>query len=125
MDQSGRFTGDKITFIYPDLRTGLRGSFSNGRLVEATEVRIVAERCRGGLKELLFAPPSKRRKIAGGVPLWRCEETNSTWLGSWPLEVDPHERRSVYVADSGIPGSGEGLFAKRRFMPGDLVSYFR
>ena len=30
----------------------------------------------------------------------------------------------VYVATSGKPGAGQGLFARRRFLPGQLVSYF-
>ena len=29
-----------------------------------------------------------------------------------------------YVSPSQIPESGEGLFSKRRFLPGQLVSYF-
>ena len=127
---NGSFTGHNITFIYPDLRTGLRGTFHDGRLVAATEVRIEAARCRGGLKELLFGRPPARHdwstggRNAGSIA-WRREETNATWLGSWPGVMDPHERRSVYVARSGIPDSGEGLFARRSFLPGELVSYFR
>ncbi len=130
VDSAGHFTGDNITFIYPDLHTGLRGTFQKGRLVAATEVRIVAHRCRGdGLKELLFDRPSSGRRrhlLAGrGEIVWRPEETNATWVGSWPLVTDPHEWRAVYVAQSGIPDSGEGLFARRSFLPGDLVSYYR
>ena len=30
----------------------------------------------------------------------------------------------MYVATSGIAGGGEGLFARKQFLPGDLVSYF-
>ena len=41
----GKFTGDDITFIYPDFLTGLRGTFVNGVLEHATAVNIVAERC--------------------------------------------------------------------------------
>jgi hypothetical protein len=37
---------------------------------------------------------------------------------------DPYERRSVYVADSTIPGAGEGLFAKRDFEQRELLSYY-
>ena len=37
--------------------------------------------------------------------------------------MDPHERRAVYVARSGVAGGGEGLFARRTFLPGQLVSY--
>ena len=37
---------------------------------------------------------------------------------------DPYERRSVYVANSTIPGAGEGLFAKRDFEQRELLSYY-
>ena len=30
----------------------------------------------------------------------------------------------MYVGISGKSGGGEGLFAKRQFLPGELVSYF-
>ena len=29
----------------------------------------------------------------------------------------------VYVATSGIAGGGQGLFARRQFLPGELISY--
>ena len=122
VDSEGRFTGNNITFLYPDLRTGLHGVFSNGELVAGHEVRVVAARCRGGLKELLLADslPQLKRTI------WRREDINATWLGSWPRVVDPHERRAVFVAPSGIGGAaGEGLFARRSFLPGELISYLR
>ena len=54
VDSLGRFTGDNITFIYPDMETGLQGKFVNGELVEACSVEIVAERWNNGLKELSF-----------------------------------------------------------------------
>ena len=38
--------------------------------------------------------------------------------------MDPHERKSVFVKTSLIPGSNEGLFARRAFNPGEIVSYF-
>ena len=124
VDSTGRFSGDNITFVYPDLRTGLHGTFRDGELVAATEVRIVAARCRGGMKELLLADS---RPAGGPSParLWRREDTNATFLGSWPLVMDPHERRAVYAAPSRIAGAGEGLFARRSFLPGNLVSYYR
>ena len=54
VDSLGRFTGDNITFIYPDLETGLQGKFVNGELVDASAVKIVAERWINDLKELSF-----------------------------------------------------------------------
>ena len=37
---------------------------------------------------------------------------------------EPHERKSVYIGPSNIPGAEEGVFARRTFLQGDLVSYF-
>ena len=125
VDSEGRFTGDNITYVYPDLRTGLRGTFRDGELVAGTEVRIVATRCRGGLKELLLVEGSATEDSGESLTIWRREDTNATWLGSYPRVMDPHERRSVYVGQSAIPGSGEGLFARRSFLPGELVAYYR
>ena len=38
--------------------------------------------------------------------------------------MEPHERRSVYIGSSLISGGGEGVFTRRSFSPGELVSYF-
>ena len=38
--------------------------------------------------------------------------------------MDPHERKSVFVKTSLIPGANEGLFARRAFSPGEIVSYY-
>lgn len=45
-------------------------------------------------------------------------------IGQNPAVMDPHERKSVFVKTSLIPGSNEGLFARRAFSPGEIVSYF-
>ena len=37
---------------------------------------------------------------------------------------DPHERKSVYISPSAIPGAQDGIFARRTFHQGDLVAYF-
>ena len=38
--------------------------------------------------------------------------------------MEPHERRSVYIGTSLVSGGGEGIFARRSFLPGELVSFF-
>ena len=35
--------------------------------------------------------------------------------------MDPIDHRNAYVGKSGILGSGEGLFARRDILPGELV----
>ena len=118
-DHKGKMTGNKVTFIYPDLLTGLRGSFVNGVLQSARAVDIVGERCTGGMKELKLRASTTNSDI-----VWNKVVTNDTFVGQHPRIMDPHERKSVYVGASRIDGAGEGLFARRIFSPGDLVSYY-
>ena len=57
--QNGAVTseaGDAL-FLFPDLRTALVGEFNANAMVAARETRVVAERCRRGLKEVKVARP--------------------------------------------------------------------
>lgn len=119
VDDRGMFTGDNITFIYPDLRSGITGKFFNGKLMAGVEVEITGEKCSGGIKEISFRTVEKRKEI-----VWKKENMNDTYIGMHPTVRDPFERRSTYIGESALPGSGEGIFAKRYFLPGKLVSYF-
>ena len=117
VDSAGMFTGDNITFIYPDLQTGLQGRFLKGELVEAKTVEIVSERSHNGLKELRF------EKARPFNVIWNRDMADDSYIGAHQLIMDPHERKSVYIADS-IGGKDDGVFALKRFEPDDLVSYF-
>ena len=119
VDLKGMFTGDDVTFIYPDLITGLRGTFVNGVLLKARAVDVVGERCKDGKKELKLQPSAKDSGI-----VWKKHETNADYIGQHPRVMDPHERKSVYVAGSWLDEAGEGLFSRRIFSPGDLISYY-
>ena len=77
VDQEGKFTGDEITFIYPDLLTGLHGKFINGEVLEARAVDIVAERCQQGIKEI------KLQLNTRDNTLWRPEQSNSDQILSY------------------------------------------
>lgn len=50
LDSEARFTGSDILFLYPDLVTGIRGSWREGVLLSGTAVEILAERCKVTLK---------------------------------------------------------------------------
>ena len=56
VDDSGMFTGPDILYLYPDMLTGILGTWREGRLVEGRAVDVLAERCQHGLKELRTAP---------------------------------------------------------------------
>ena len=117
LDSEGKFSGENISFIYPDFLTGLRGIFKNGVLHSAKAVDVVAERCNNGVKEL-------KLKTSAQSPDVRWERAVGTKYGKNPRVMDPHERKSVYVGQSTKPRANEGLFARRKFTRGDLVSYY-
>jgi len=96
--------GSQVPFLYPDLRTGLRGEWTGEKILRPRVVHLVAERCRDGLKEV--------KTIRGSADYGKDGA------------MDPFERKQVHVGISGKSGGGEGLFAKRQFLPGELVSYF-
>ena len=123
VDQEGKFTGDKITYIYPDLLTGLHGKFVDGEIQEARAVDIVAERCQEGIKEI------KLKNSTRDDTVWRVADSQSL-MRSFAKTMEPHERKSVYIGKSRVDVdgdskvTGEGIFARRLFLPGDLVTYF-
>ena len=119
VDNHGDFTGDNITFIYPDFLTGLRGYFKDGVLVAATAVDIVAERCNAGVKELRIEAAQYDSEV-----VWEKDETSLRYIGKNRKVMDAYERKSVYVKKSTNPVAFEGLFARRNFLPGDIVSYY-
>ena len=96
----------------------MQGSFIDGDLVEALEVEVVGERCNSNMKQLLIARVERRKAVT-----WRRERLFNS-VGEFGRVSDPHERKSVYVGRSSLAGAGEGLFAKKDFVAGDLVSYF-
>ena len=56
--------------------------------------------------------------------LYREDISSSTLISSDPHLTDPFEEKTVYVAQSGIEGAGEGLFLRRNVQDGDLVSLY-
>ena len=52
------------------------------------------------------------------VTLYKYERATETFVTSRPTLMDPLDHRNVYVAESGIEASGEGLFARRDILPG-------
>ena len=56
--------------------------------------------------------------------LYRRDVSSGETIGRQPLLPDPYEARTVYVAESGIAGAGEGLFARRDLAEGQLVALY-
>jgi hypothetical protein len=44
--------GNKVVFLYPDFQTALVGQFEKDVMIAAQQTKVVAERCRNGIKEI-------------------------------------------------------------------------
>ena len=119
VDRNGKFSGKNITFIYPDFLTGLRGTFEEGVMRYATAVDVVAERCNNGVKELKLEHSKHNSDV-----IWENTGNTLYQYGKNPRVMDPQERKSVYVGQSTNPRANEGLFARKHFKHGDIVSYY-
>ena len=120
IDGLGGLTGSDVLFVYPDFETGLFGTFDNDELVVGRAVDIVGEKCVEGVKQVEVVEKED------GDTVWErtSEGMDRKHMGRFATVMDPFEKKSVYVSMSSIPGAGEGLFARSRMTPGDLVSYF-
>ena len=82
------------------------------RPASVSEVRIPA----GGLAEPRFTRLE-------GKAVSRCVST-STSVGPQPLVRDPYERTVCEVRASQVEGGGDGLFAVRHIMKGEIVAFY-
>ena len=107
--------GNQIAFIYPDFETVLRGEFINGTMMAAKPTKIVAERCKNGIKQLKFAKPAK------DAPILKYQRPNFLRPGDQPQIADPFERKLIYI-NKGV--YQDGLFARRDIRMGELICYY-
>ena len=109
------FTGEHIAYIYSDFTTVLLGKFSNGTMIAARPTKIVAEKCKNGIKQLKFAKPRK------DAPTLKFQRPNFLRPGDQPNVADPFERTVIHVA-KGI--WKDGIFARKQIRQGDLIAYY-
>jgi len=41
-----------VVFLYPDFKTALVGQFDKNMMIAARPTKVIAERCKGGIKEI-------------------------------------------------------------------------
>eukprot|EP00094_Tigriopus_californicus_P012910 TCALIF_12483-PA protein Name:"Similar to SETD7 Histone-lysine N-methyltransferase SETD7 (Homo sapiens)" AED:0.33 eAED:0.34 QI:0/0/0/0.66/0/0.33/3/0/235 len=104
-----------IVFLYPDMKTALWGIFINGTMISAKEAVIVAQRCFDGVKRLRLSLSPNDEDFHFGRP-------NHMRFNFNPTQTDPYERKRVNVRETN--DRGQGLFAKSRIEPGDVVAYY-
>lgn len=118
-NNEGRATGDNLAFIYPDMETALVGKFEDFVMKSAYESEVLkTECCQDGLIVI-----SKFANLSG--PEFYYEAPTNESYGAGPKGVmEPYDRKSVEIAESSIPQSGDGVFAKRSFPANRCTCYY-
>ena len=114
------FTGEAVTWLYPDLRTALRGHFVAGTMLAAAEARVTRVSWpRAGPPEL------ELQEIAAEQgTVYRFDPSTARHLSASPRLRDPYERQLLGVAASSVAGAGAGVFARADLSNNTIVGYF-
>ena len=56
--------------------------------------------------------------------MFKFERATETFVTSQPTLMDPLDHRNVYIAESGVNNSGEGMFARRAILAGEAVALY-
>ena len=83
-------------------------------MIAAKPTKILAERCKNGIKELKFAQPKEN------APTFKYERPTHLRPGHQPTLADPFEQRRIYI-DKGV--MQDGVFAKKDIKKGELICY--
>ena len=113
---SGKMSGSRNAFVYPDLITVLLGRFEEDKLVEAHESSITWHTITRDILNLHFSP-----KTGPTFHFWPSTLTRvpCPWL-----QEDPFERKVVYSESSGMNGAGDGLFLRKDVAMDSIVSFY-
>ena len=97
------------------METVLIGRFENDTMKAAKQSRIIGERCRNGIKEIKVKRPQMES------PFLYYNRPNLIRISDKPTLMDALDRRNIFIKSGPF---GEGVFAKRNFVSGDIVAYY-
>ena len=113
------FTGESVTWLYPDLATGLTGHFVAGTMLSASEAGVSSV----SMSDIASIPKLTIRKKEDSN-VYKFDPSTDVHLASDPLIRDPYEKQLLDVTESGVPGAGVGVFARRSLDNNTMVGYF-
>jgi hypothetical protein len=116
VNDRGHFSGDDMSYVYPDLCSAISGSFSNEQLVEArATVVLEAEVDPNAIMVLTFSKP-----MPDSPAYTYCPSTATSIPCDWNL-WDNYECATVVCKDSNVDGAGDGLWAVRSLPPQTII----
>lgn len=115
VEKDGKLNGE-VTYLYPCLYKAIVGHFKGGRLSSGQYRTLVGAGVKSGFLVLNFEDEGQGEIMYDPSTFMRISRD--------PLVTDEYEDETVYVKQSTTEGAGEGLFARRRILGGELVSLF-
>ena len=115
VDKVGKLEGEGV-YLYPCLYKAIVGQYKGGRLVRGEYRTLHQAVVEEGFIQLSFQ--------AGGRGEVTYDPSTFMRISRNPLLTDEYEDETVFVRESSVPGAGEGLFARRKILGGELVSLF-
>ena len=121
-------SGDNVTYIFPDYKTCLTGTFTQSRLVEAKLARIInIEEQEVVQSSLSSSDPDQSQGVINIQT-----ETISDYIYSFSstfsqtdfLARDPYEASLVEVRESRLEGAGEGVFVMRTVPSNTVLAFY-
>ena len=123
LEENGYLVSDNLEssgtsiYIYPGLKLGLYGEFSNGKMVSAKPVKITGFTCQFDMLKPQF-------EFYDNVNEFAYDPASTDKLSSNPTLKDPLEEEYLEVQTSTIQGAGQGVFVKKDVKKGTEISLF-
>ena len=104
VDEDGKLSGNDITYLFPDFRTGFVGSFKDGVLVYARKASLTGITTECSIKVPVMSEPEGR--------MYAREISTHETVTASPTLPDPYESTMIQVKTSQVMGANDGLFAR-------------
>ena len=93
---NGLFTGDNVSYIYPDFETVLTGKFDQDVMVEARQAKVIGYFAENGILRLEISEATG--------PVFRYCPSKWDEVTCPLLQEDPFEMKVIEAKTSSVPG---------------------
>ena len=118
-ETDGTISGNRISYIYPDMQTTFLGTFEDRVMKDTQESTVLNVDCDDN--GMLYVSQYSEPEFSS--PHFYYQPPTSESYGAGPPGVrDPYERKLLELKASRIAGAGEGVFVKTHVKPHVFVS---
>ena len=126
--KGGMITSDHAIYTYPDGVSQLVGKWEEVR-IRCLCLRVyltpsISYAIQNEMVAAVFRKKGDDRGPQEGEPLYEYDPSTEDSISSQPLLPDPYESERVRVGPSTVEDGGEGLFARRKMVKGEVVAFY-